>query len=146
MEDSTARRLAGAMEDLSARLNSGNMVEQLDEMNHNSNRLWKSIEDNNNKMDKYIESNEILAIEQQFNRATEQYISIQIAYKSKVFSAKEAGENLIMSFKSLQACYNRCSQQVKQKYSEQLKSIFNKYQELDKILLAQQKQDEDFKF
>ena len=122
------------------------MVDQLDEMNYNSNRLWKAMEDNTNKIDEYIASNESLAIEQQLNRATEQFISIKIAYKSKFLSAKEAGEMLVMSFKSLQACYNRGSNQVKQKYAEQLKSIFTKYQELDKFLLAQQEKEEDFKF
>ena len=146
MEDSTARRLAESMDDLSARLNSGKIVDQLDEMNYNSSRQAKSINDHSDKIDEYIESNESLALDQQINRATEQFISIKIAYKSKVLSAKEAGEMLVMSFKSLQACYNRCSQQVKQKYNDQLKSIFTKYQELDKILLAQQEKEEDFKF
>jgi len=146
MEDYQARRLAESVDGLSARLSSGKMVNQLDELNHNARQLSKSINDNNQEIDKYIESNESLAIEQQLNRATEQFISIKISYKSKVLTAKETGEMLLMSYRSLQACYGRSSQHVKQKYNEALKSLLNKYQEFDKVLLAEEKKEEEFKF
>ena len=148
MEDYEAKRLADSINDMIGMMGSGKKVlqEEAYEIGQQTRRLSSSLEKHGEKMDEYIESNESLAVEQQLNRATEQFISIKIAYKSKVLSAKEAGEMLLMSFRSLQTCYNRSSQPVKQKYSESLKGLLDKHKEFDKVLLAEEKKEEEFKF
>ena len=101
-------------------------------------------------VDRIIESNERLALEQQINRATEQLISIRIAYKSGVISVKEAQEMLKFSYVNLINCCNKTSKEmrIKYKYGDTIKSVTEKYVSFAESLSDEKslKTAEDFKF
>ena len=101
-------------------------------------------------VDRIIESNERLALEQQINRATEQLISIRIAYKSGVLDCKDTKALLTISYYGLKDCFKRSSQQVQVNYNRDVESIIMRYDgffnALNKTIEKDKKQEDDFKF
>lgn len=140
MEDSTARRLAGAMEDLAARLNSSNLNGELRDVSQYTKNLCMVLDENNQKMNKYIQSNERLIMEQALNSATQQFIEIKLACKRKELNKEEACEMLALVGENLAACYTGVKSA---EYHDRVKNLCIK---IDKILNADKKQEEDFKF
>ena len=78
-------------------------------------------------VDRIVESNERLALEQQINRATEQLISLRIAYKSGVLDYKDTKALLTISYFGLKDCFKRSSQQVQINYKRDVESIIMRY-------------------
>ena len=146
MEDYTARRLAEAMEDLGSRMQNSKLIQEMEDASQYTRRLSSEIKDHTEKIYEHIQSNEILAIEQQINRATEQFISIKIAYKSGVMDAQETCEMLKFSYLALANCYKRSSREVQSKYVKVINSIYEKYDDFIKPLEKDKKQEEDFNF
>ena len=146
MEDYEARRLADAMEGLSARMQNSNLIKEMEEASQYTRRLSSAIKDHSEKMDEHIKSNEILVIEQQINRATEQLISIKIAHKSGVMDAQEAVEMLKFSYDAVVNCFKRISREIQPRYTKQINNIYAKYGDFIASLEKNKKTEEDFNF
>ena len=150
MEDYTARRLAEAMEDLSARLNSSNLHGELSDVSQYTRNLCMVFDENNQKMDKYIESNEKLIMEQALNNATQQFIQIKLAFKSGALDKEEVKEMLILSSNRMVTCYERSSMAVQQTYKNEVDHKLKKfkifYDSLAKDQMQEDKKEEDFNF
>ena len=143
MEEHTAKRLAEAMENLSAAMQS-NDIRVIEDAGEYVRRLYLSMEDHGKKIDRYIESNDRLVLEQAINNATQQLIQCRIAYKRGELEKEDIYDILKMSRTNLNTtARNYHTKPIFAEYKAVVDNVLKKYA---KIIGTEAMKEEDFKF
>ena len=143
MEDYTAKRLAEALEGLSSVMQTID-ISTLEDMSENARRLYMSMDDHNQKIDKYIESNDRVVLEQAIHNATQQLIQCRIAYKRGELDKDDVYDMLKVSRINLTTtARNYQEKPIFTEYKVAVDTVLRRYA---KILGMEAMKAEDFKF